>query len=360
MFEVNRILLQLNRVIECANSTFPQDKGIAVILFDNLIEVQLYKKAERIFMRDSTTWYGGKRKFDVKQTRNETTRKNGRYEHLLKFSKTNKILDDNNLDILKYLHNIRNGVYHRGELNDLKLDLAIILYYGFLSKNLNNWGIYSQLICSPRDFPGFDEIDFGQGIASNHFLLDEKKYYNSALTAIFNRIEIKNNLAEQATYIVSEQLKRINWAIKFITKESKSINFYGVMAKYWYLNDDFHEYYIKNWKPKNIDSILILYSFLREHKDNLDDISNLTERQKQGKQQLIKYRQQFKGQYPYWTNLKKIEERIKKFKGSKENTLMQNLRGIEENLSKLYSDLDEAALDLDVHLQELSDLARGK
>lgn len=359
MIELNRILLQLNRAVDCANSTFPQDRGTAVILFDNLIEVQLYKRAERAFMWDTTTWYAGKRKFN-KDTRKETASKDGKYDKLLKFSKDNKVISEKDFETLKYVHRIRNGVYHRGELDELKLDLAIITYYGFLSKNLKSWGSPSGLLSFPGSFPGDDEIDFGQRLSNDSFLFDHKKYFNSSLDAIFARLKIKNNLAEQATHIVTEQLKRIRRAIEFINKESKSINFYDVLGRYWYLNGDFFEFYKRKRKPKNLDSILILYSFLREFKNYLDDIPDLSERQKEGRKQLKKFRKQCKGKYPHWANLNKLDERVKSFGAKDEHTLMQNLRDIEDKLSNLYSDTDEASSDLDGHMQFLSDLARGK
>ena len=45
MIEINRILIQLDKAVTCANSIYPQERGIGVILFDNLIEVQLYIKS---------------------------------------------------------------------------------------------------------------------------------------------------------------------------------------------------------------------------------------------------------------------------------------------------------------------------
>jgi len=360
MIEFNRILLQLDRAVTCANSPYPQEKATAIILFDNLIEIQLYKRAENTFMLDRTAWYNGNRKFN-KNIRTETASKDGKYDKLLKFSKNNKIICEKDFETLKYVHRIRNGVYHRGELEELKLDLAIMTYYGFLSKTLKSWGNVSMLYSLPGSFPGDEEIDFGQGLHTGDILsFEHKKYFNDSLDSIFARLNIKGKLSEQITHIISKQIKRIRWAIDFITKESKSINFYDVLGRFWYLNADFFEFHQRKRKPKNIDSILILYAFLREQRDYLDDIADLKERQKEGRKQLKLFRQKHKGKYPHWMNLENIEKRIQTFSGKDERTLILNLQEIEGRLSLLYLDTDEAASDLDGHIQFLNDLARGK
>lgn len=350
MIEFNRILLQLDKAVVCANSLYPQDKAIAIILFDNLIEIQLYKQVEKKINFDETTWFSGKRKFD-KNLRKDTISKDGKYNHLLRFSKQNDIISSKDYDVLKYLHRIRNAVYHRGELNMLKLDFAIISYYGFISINLKKWGSPTIINKLPMDLPGFEEIDFGQGLQNKkNYLFDLKKYYNDSLDSIFTRLNIKINLNEKMVDIVSNQIEKIRWSIDFI-KESKSINFYDVLSKFWYLNSDFSDFSKRKRKPKNLDSILIIYAFLREYKDYLDDIADLKERQKEGRKQLKLFRQKFKGKYPNWVNLDKVDEKLKSFKKKEDYILIQYLNEIEKRLLPLFIDTEEAAISLDGYIQ---------
>jgi len=98
MIEINRILIQLDKAVECANSDYPQEKSISITLFDNLIEVQLFKRAETSFLWDRTTWYQGSRFHDAK-TRNKAL---NYYDKLLKFSKDNKTITERDFEILKY------------------------------------------------------------------------------------------------------------------------------------------------------------------------------------------------------------------------------------------------------------------
>lgn len=355
MIEINRILIQLNKAVECANSDFPQEKSIAVTLFDNLIEVQLFKRAEVAFMWDRTTWYDGSR-FHNSKTRNNAL---GYFDNLLKFSEKNGTITERDYEILKYAHSIRNAVYHKGEIDELKLDLAILIYYDFLQRTLIKWGSPAGLI-GFTDLSGYEKVDFGQGIQKDDFILDHKKYFESAIHKILSKLKIRDDLTRKVQTIITKQIERIKWSIEFINTESKTLNFYDVLGRFWYLNDDFFNNYKAGRKPKNIDSILLLYAYLRNNQYYLDDIGDLEQRQKEGKRLLRKFRSMYKGKYPHWTDIDKIENRVTQLKGKDVNVVLNNLIDIENKIAHLYTDLDEASSDLDGYIQELIDRARGK
>ena len=355
MIEINRILIQLNKAVECANSNFPQEKALSVTLFDNLIEVQLFKRAENIFMWDRSTWYNGNRFFNTKK-RNNTL---GYFDNLLRFSKKNGTITESDFEILNYAHSIRNSVYHHGELDDLKIDLAILIYYDFVKRNLARWGDPNSLV-GFTDMPGYEKIDFGQGLKEDKDNHDYKEYFESAIQNILEKIKISADINGKVQNVIKKQIKRIKRSLTFITSESKTLNFYDVLGRFWYLNDDFLNYYTVGRKPQNIDSILILYAFLRENKDYLDDIGDLKQRQRAGKQLLRKYRSQYKGKYPFWTDISKIENRVSKLNGKNPDVTLKNLIDIENKIANLYSDLDEASSDLDGYIQDLIDITRGK
>ncbi|MEX2477553.1 MAG: hypothetical protein WD357_03890 [Gracilimonas sp.] len=354
MIEINRILIQLDSAVNCANSPYPQKKSIAVILFDNLIEVQLYKRAENSFIWDRTTWYNGSR-FHDSRTRNKAL---SYYDNLLKFSKDNKVINQSDFEILKYAHSIRNSVYHKGDLNELKIELALLIYYDFTKNTLLKWGSPNSLI-GYTNLPGYEKIDFGQGL-SDEVLPEHEKYFESALNTILGKLKMTENLTKTIQRILRKQIERIEWSIEFISKESKTINFYDVLGRFWYLNSDFFEYYKDGRKPKNLDSILLLYGFLREHQDYLDDIHDLKIRQQKGKKLLRQYRANKNGKYPHWTNLDRIKSRINSMKDNEPEKSLKNLMDIESKIAHLYTDLDEASSDLDGYIMELVDRAKGK
>jgi len=355
VLEINRILIQLNKAIESANSNFPQEKGLAVTLFDNLIEVQLFKRAETAFLWDSPTWYNDKRFFNSK-TRKSTL---GYYDTLLKFSKNNKIISESDFEILKYAHSIRNSVYHQGDLDDLKLDLAILIYYDFFKRNILSWGSPNSFVCF-TNLPGYEKIDFGNNLKDEKLLPDYENYFEENVNLILNKVKLRSIINDKVKDILSKQIARIKRAIDFIKAESKNLNFYNVLERFSYLNDDFYSYRNSGRKPKNLDSILLLYAFIRENKDYLEDIADFTRRQTEGKKLLKKYRALHKGKYPNWTNIDKIEIRIKKLDGQNPDKVLKNLIDIENKIAYLYSDLVEAASDLDGYIQYLIDIEKGK
>ena len=203
------------------------------------------------------------------------------YEKLLKFSKDNLIISEQDFEILKYAHSIRNRIYHRGELDNLKIELAILIYYDFVRRQLLRWGSPYGLI-SFDSLPAYEKIDFGQGL-NNKTSFDHKEYFKSASKTILNKLDITENLTKKIQEILNTQIARIKWSIEFITKGSKRVNFYDVIGRYWYLNSDFFEHYKVGRKPKNLDSILLLYGFIREYQGYLGDVSDLEQRQKEGK-----------------------------------------------------------------------------
>lgn len=355
MINVNQILIQLNKAIECANSVLPQEKAISVILFDNLIEVYLYKKLESAFMRDNATWHGGQRSYNA-EIRNEVNRY---YLQLLKVSKSNKVISEPDFYLLKYLHEIRNSVYHKGNLNLQFIEIAISLYKDFLVRNVQNWGSPVGLICI-SDSPGYKKINFGQNNSIHTNVLDPKYYFKGASEYLLGNLRCNNSIDILAIDILTNKLEKIAIWKNQIESESKEINFYEILNRYWYLNSEFYKFYISKRKPKNLNSILILYKYLRENKDLLDDIDDLKKRQSEGKKRLQKLRTNLKGEYPHWIKIEKIETRINKLKNKPSNIVIQNFMSIESEISYLFSDLSEACSDLTGFIQQLIDIARDK
>lgn len=353
----NRILLQLDTAINLANSDLPQKKAMAVILFDNIIEYQIYERVTHSLWWDETSWISGNRKHSKKE-REEIVGPKGKYDRMLKFASDKKIISNEELEIIKFAHEIRNGVYHRGEDEKAKLDLAILVYYGFIVKNFTQWG-------SPRgmtrisSLPEDQQIDFGQGaIVKSKASLDTKNYFKTALSAILSKWRLTTNLAEKANESINEQLNNIRHWLEYIESETGSLNYYGALEHYWYLNDSFSKNVAKGRKPKNKDRILLLSLYLREYKDYLDDLPSLEERQKEGRKLLRSFEKKHKGEYPFWVNLNNIEQRIKTLNGKNEHTIIKNILDIQNKINNLYLDTELAAKNLDWYIDFLIDIRR--
>lgn len=360
MRDLNRILIQFNRAITCANSRYPQDKAISVILFDNLIELQLYKRAENLFMWDRATWDNGSRAIN-KQERQNIIGEKGKYDRLLKFSKDNSLLSDEELEIISFAHDIRNAVYHRGEDDETKIEIVLFLYFGFLKRKLKKWGSPNGLIAITGG-AAYEQIDFGQNIITteNKFDFDNKEYFDKALDYLFSTWRLSDDLDAKAIKLFSVQIREIKSALLFVRTNAKDFNYYASLGYYWSLNDLFPEYEKQKRKPKDLDSILLLSLYLREYKDELEDLDDLEIRQKQGRTLLRKHRQKYKGKYPYWTDLDNIEKRVQNLKGKTEHVIIKNIIDIQRKLHNLYQDLGEAASNFDNYIQDMRDRMRGK
>src|SRR4051812_25676091 len=105
---LNQIFLQLREANRHASASLPQEKRLAVVLLDNLLELQLHRKAELEFLLDETTWYAGVRAYDRK-TRTSVLR---RYPELVQFAVTRKWITSDEGIFLSYAHRIRNEYYH--------------------------------------------------------------------------------------------------------------------------------------------------------------------------------------------------------------------------------------------------------
>jgi hypothetical protein len=360
MNNLNRILIQLNRAITCANSKYPQDKSIAVILFDNLIELQLYKRAENALMWDRTTWYGGSRVIS-KQERQNIVGEKGKYERLLKFSKRSSLITDEEQEIINYAHEIRNAVYHRAEDDETKIEIALLLYFSFLKRKLKNWGIPNGLV-SFTDATAYEQIDFGQQIYKSETAWDfnHKKYFETTLDYLFSTWKLNNQLDTTAIKLFSEQLNSIRSGLIYIKDCSKDLNYYAALGNYWSLNDLFTRYEEIKTKPKDVDSILLLSMYIREYKDELEDIDDLKTRQARGRKLLRHHRQNYMGKYPYWVDLDVIEKKIGHLKGKTEHTVIKNLMNIQRELVRIYQDVEEASSNFHGYIEQLIDRERGK
>ncbi len=359
MKRYNGILLQLNKAVGCANSIYPQEKGIAVILLDNLIELELYKIAKNTLLWDEASIDGG-RAID-KVTRDNIVGGKGKYDRLIKFSKDNALLTESEMEILKFGHELRNVIYHQGEDDELKIEIGLLIYYGIIKVKMKKWAD-SRMFSVLKVGPAYEKIDFGQGIDKNikSFERDHKKYFETALDYLLSKWDLSKSLDETIILHFLNQIRRIKSRLSFIESNIRDINYYRALGSYWYLNDLFEKYVDAKRKPKNIDSVMITSHYLREYKDYLGDINDLNKRQKTGRSLYFKHRRLYKGKYSHWVDLSRIEKRVNNLRGKNEHTLIKTFIEIQNKLRNLYLDVGEAASNLDGYIQDMTDNIRGK
>ncbi len=354
MLNVNKVLIQLNIAIELANSKLPQERGLAVVLIDNIIEVQLYKKVVSTFDFDQTTWYGGKRYFD-KQKREKALKL---YTELLRVAKECHIITDQQLQVLKYAHEIRNTIYHTDNSNEQSIDLALALYYSVIIQNraiLKATGIIAF-----TNLSGYEKIDFGQGLdQGNSVFLDHENYFTRAHDYLLSKLTIEKKFSHLATQYLAKQLSDLENQIAFITEESKKFNFYSAMGIYWYLNTIFSDKELKKIKTRDLDSILMCALFIRLHEEELNDIEDTVTRQRQGNRLYRQLRVKYKGVYPFKIDLSGIQRRVNNIPKDLHRAV-GSLIQLENDILNFKRDVGFAAMMLDGYMMSEFDRVRGK
>ena len=100
------------------------------MLLDNIVELQLWRKADLAFLFDSTTSYKGVREHNHKLRR--TVSRN--YPDLLAFAEKQKWVSGEDVHLLGFCHRVRNSFYHGGKWDVLDAELAIRLLYHFVKR----------------------------------------------------------------------------------------------------------------------------------------------------------------------------------------------------------------------------------
>src|SRR5689334_18147487 len=131
MYTLNRMLIELNNAIKFAKSSLPQEMQIAIIIFDHLIEIVLFNAVKSAFEWGVEFSIAQNINLDSKTRRNTLYK----YDSVIKFAKKLNYLDNQDEPLLTFTHNIRNDIYHKG---DVKIDntiLALVIYFYFIKKN---------------------------------------------------------------------------------------------------------------------------------------------------------------------------------------------------------------------------------
>lgn len=356
MKELNRILIQLDNAVELANSALENEKKIAVILFDNLVEIQLLNKIKNIFDWDSTTWYSGSRNYSHKERSKATRYLDG----MLKFSKKEGIISEEDYNLLSFSHNVRNEVYHHGDTKEYLLDISILIYISFIKDKIRKWK-GSQGLYGMTSLPDYEPIDFGNGKEEYGISFSPEKYFLNNFDYIINKFDSDGKtIQEQLSENLLKEIDDIETRIEFVNKHMKTLNYYDVFGRYWYITNFFQKKSESYIKPKNIDRVLIIHNFLKKNKDELDDIDNLKIRHRRFNKLFNEHKKGWNNKYPYWVDLTRYKAILKSILKDDEQKAIQRAMQLQSNMLELFEDSEEASFELDGHIQELYDLYRGK
>ena len=240
MHRTNQILLQLREADKFANAKSPHYRRLAVILLDNAVELQLGRKAWFEFLCDRTTWYDGVRQHSRKRRR-EVDRS---YPELLSFARDQGWISQEDVTVLRYGHQIRNGLYHQGWSDTLDTELAIRLLYRFIEGTFPTMGFSNGIhFLSPDDPISFDaafDDETGEiplhlgfdipedGILGRSEYFHTKKYLSDALKHVFTyrpSRSIRDLIQENVTGFLDMIESNIE-----VLDEHPTLNMYNVIS----------------------------------------------------------------------------------------------------------------------------------
>ena len=131
MKNINQILITITEANRLAIAMNPHHQRLALLLLDNVIEIQLRRRSEMAMMFDETTWYSGVRKYDRKR-RKKIARFHG---ELLALAVEEDFITAQVQQLLSYGHRLRNHLYHEGREEDrTDLELGLCLLFRFIAK----------------------------------------------------------------------------------------------------------------------------------------------------------------------------------------------------------------------------------
>jgi hypothetical protein len=357
MFIHNRLLIEMNNAIRLSKSELPQEKQMAVIIFDHMIEIVLFNAVKAAF-----EWPTGKR---LNVPLDSKTRKAAlqKYDSVIKFAKKLGFLTEQDEHLLHFTHAIRNEIYHKGKTELDNTILALTIYFYFVA---HNKPILTKTngLTSIGSEPGYEPIDFGQGLPDDPFerYINSQEYVSKAFDYLVSTMPKLGRFRDLASEYCITVIEEIEQNIEYIKTSMKWMNFYAALATSNISETApvFTEYATKNRKPKNIDSILLSSEFLRLHEDALDDLDTKSGRFRHSKRMLGFYKRGKKQTYPHWVNMERLKARTEKLKKERIEVAIQNFGSINEALEKLHLDSSFAAIMFSGYEMELYDRYRGK
>lgn len=286
METMNQILLQLREADRHACAKNPHYRRLAVVLLDNLVELQLNRKAETKFLFDHTTWNRGVRKHDQKKRRDVKRR----HPALLAFAKEQNWINEDEVMLLGFAHEVRNGFYHRGEDDDTDAEIAIRLLYRLVKEKFPKWKT-GYCISSSGSGNLIDIADAANddgrstmridGVVHEHKLLDflegKEEYWQKAIEAVLTYKpdgDIRPLIHKKAMRIVCNLERDLKYARDNTGSSCLDI----LSSRFTVLTPAFSDEEYKGTKIKNPIYAINIYISLQKDEDRLRDIEDVNER----------------------------------------------------------------------------------
>jgi hypothetical protein len=368
MQSMNRIFIQLHEADRLAQAKNPHLRRFAVVLLDNVIELQLYNKALWAFAPDQTTWYSGVRQFNDK-TRREVLRN---HAELLKFAKSSGWITEDGFITLTFAHRIRNAFYHKGQYERTDAELVIRLLYRFIREHFPVWRTSMPLIglspyepipleAAPGDATGFCPLMLVSGEHWDDSLrqsdvVGDPDYWSKAMDRVLSYAP-PDDLRLLIFKKIEEELDQIETDLESLTAYPVDFN-WVLSRRFCVFTPAFTDALGGRRELRDPVAALNIYLAMLDAEEKLLDVEDENERR-------IAFHKVL-GQHTFVPDpiprdrIQAVRDEANGIAESTEDEGIKMFVRIELEFSKTGHALRELARDLDGFLEEEADLRRGK
>jgi hypothetical protein len=367
MDRINQTLLTIIEANRLATAKNPHAHRLALILLDNLIEIQLRQKASSEFGFDRTNWITGVRKYNKKR-RGQVNRY---HAPLLELAIEKSWITEIDAKILAFAHRLRNTTYHEGTSDDpLELEIGLTLLFRFVTHYLPKWRCSGWIRISPQKPIQIDKaIEDPSGFAPlvipaelevyeplSHGSYDENGWQRKLdyCTTFDYQRDIRPVLKKR----IDNMLNNISEHIYFLTKYDDT-DFNAVMAhRFSRLTPFFSDNEIAGKKISNPVAALNIYLAVLDHEEELLDLADATERTTRFHELLNKH--EFDRHLLKNLDLQNYYSRAESTLKKPEHEGIAIFLEAEHELKHIANAAYECALDLDGYTMFMVDYLRGR
>jgi hypothetical protein len=355
MNTVNQVIITLCEADTFARSRNPHHHRLAVVLLDNIIELQLRRKSETAFAFSDITWFSGARKHSGKQ-RKKVSRN---HADLLALSLSENWISEDESKLLAFAHRIRNRAYHEGDSEDeVDLQIGITLMYRFVRRHFPVWrnARFGMDLSGRAPIPIDNAKDDESGWSPLLFGIEEEGHVDFGNEEHWARVLRRSLTFDDSTDVrplikrrIDNLLDDVEGWVHQITEDEK-MNFVPVLAdRFAKISDVFCCCPTVSRSQIGPAGALNIYLATLDHEERLLDIPDEQERNKEFHKLVGEH--QFQPNVLSSLDLKPYREIAESVLERTEAEGITHFLAIEEELEKIGRAAKECARDLDHYVE---------
>jgi hypothetical protein len=363
----NQILTQLSEADRLANARNPHCRRLALVLLDNIVELQLRRQAERAFIFDATRWKA------VRAHNRSKRRQVLRYHApLVEFAQSQGWIDRDDEILIKFAHQVRNSTYHEGRFDSSDGELAIRLLYGLIKRRFPEWGTGRGIFFCPDEAPmPISKAHLNESGRAPLFADDADPPAKEKAMSLDDGREWILQIPRVLTYEgerstreiihdrIASYIDAVERDVLWIRKDSKGLNLLDMLSwRLTILTPAFSQAYLRGEHASDYNWALNVYASLLPEEERLLDIDSPHDRAAACNDLFRKHR--FRKEFMPIRQLRRLRESAMKALSLPEARSIQWFLKMEERLREKSEVLREFSRDLDGYIQWLVDFARGK